>query len=62
MLKTWDIFDTLIARRCISPQFVFQIVEQSSKIQGFAQARVEAEKILSERGKKINKFKDDAKS
>ncbi len=50
MLKTWDIFDTLIARRCIFPQAVFQIVERTSRIQGFAQARIVAEKKASSRG------------
>ena len=51
MLKTWDIFDTLIARRCISPQAIFQIVEQISKIQNFTQARIVAEGNLARRGK-----------
>ena len=50
MLRTWDIFDTLIARRCIFPQAVFKIVEQISKIANFAQVRVVAERIVSSRG------------
>ena len=50
MLRTWDIFDTLIARRCISPQAVFQIVEQVSKINGFVKARIAAEKVASSQG------------
>lgn len=50
MLKTWDIFDTLIARRCVSPQAVFQIIEQISKIQGFTQARIIAEGNIVKRG------------
>lgn len=43
MLKTWDIFDTLIARRCIFPKIVFQIVEEKSAARGFTQARLLAE-------------------
>lgn len=50
MLKTWDIFDTLIARRCIFPQGIFQIVEQISKAYGFVQARIVAEKNVSSQG------------
>ena len=50
MLRTWDIFDTLIARRCIFPQAVFRIVEQISKIGGFAQVRIIAERVASSRG------------
>ena len=57
MLRTWDIFDTLIARRCIYPQAVFQIVEQVSKVGNFAQIRVSAERNLSSRG--INYGLDD---
>lgn len=44
MLKTWDIFDTLIARRCIFPVNVFKIIEQRLKISGFVQARMIAER------------------
>ena len=44
MLKTWDIFDTLIARRCIYPVNVFKIIEQRLKISGFVQARMAAER------------------
>lgn len=47
MLKTWDIFDTLIARRGIFPQGVFQIVEQIIKADGFVQTRMVAEKNVS---------------
>ena len=51
MLKTWDIFDTLIARRCVLPHIVFQIVEQVSKVEGFAQARMSSEQNLVQSGK-----------
>ena len=50
MIKTWDIFDTLIARRCIFPKNIFQIVEQITKIEGFAQVRTLAESNASKRG------------
>ena len=50
MIKTWDIFDTLIARRCIFPQNVFQIVEQATNSTGFVQARIESERNASKRG------------
>ena len=42
MMRTWDIFDTLIARRCILPQRVFEIVEEKSGVKGFAQLRAKA--------------------
>lgn len=54
MLKTWDIFDTLIARRCIFPHVVFQIMENVSKVQGFAQARISAEQSLAQQKKNYN--------
>lgn len=50
MLKTWDIFDTLIARRCVLPQGIFHIIEQISKVQGFTQARIAAEGNNVKRG------------
>lgn len=49
MLKTWDIFDTLIARRCIHPHAVFQIIEQVTGLNGFAQARILAEGVAAQR-------------
>lgn len=50
MIKSWDIFDTLIARRCVFPQAVFQIVEQATNSIGFVQARIESERNASRRG------------
>jgi len=50
MIKTWDIFDTLIARRCISPNIIFQIVENVSKMNGFVKARITAERNVLMRG------------
>ena len=50
MLRTWDIFDTLIARRCVFPQRVFDIVEQRIKVKGFAQMRPTAERLIMQIG------------
>lgn len=57
MLKTWDIFDTLIARRCILPQAVFQIMEQVTKFSGLMQTRIFAEQQIARRG--VNYTLDD---
>jgi hypothetical protein len=42
MLQSFDLFDTLIARRCISPVRLYEAVEQQTKIDGLAQARMKA--------------------
>lgn len=47
MFRTWDIFDTLVGRKCIFPQEVFKIMEEKCNLKGFANARVMAENILS---------------
>ena len=55
MLKTWDIFDTLIARRYLQPVTIFQIVEQNAgHVPGFAKLRTDAERNLILRGEKYN--------
>jgi hypothetical protein len=41
MLKSYDLFDTLIARRCVSPLVLLEQVQQQAGIQGLAQARAE---------------------
>ena len=51
MLRTWDIFDTLIARRCIFPKEIFRIVEQTSNVGNFAQTRIATEQNVLARGK-----------
>ena len=56
-LRTWDIFDTLIARRCIFPQRVFELVEQRIGFKGFAQLRLRAEQLIQQIG--INYKLDD---
>lgn len=54
LLRSWDIFDTLISRRCIFPQNVFKIVEQISKINGFMNVRIAAEQSIIKEGKNFN--------
>lgn len=53
-MKTWDIFDTLIARRCIYPQTIFSIVSQITNITNFPQIRILAEQNLAGRGVNYN--------
>ena len=51
MIKSWDIFDTLIARKCIHPRKVFHLVEEKSGFKDFAKMRVAAENtMLKENG------------
>ena len=45
-VKTFDIFDTLIARHCVDPAAVFKAVEQKMQVPGFAAARIEAERAV----------------
>lgn len=47
MQQTFDIFDTLIARKCVSPQAIFSLVEQRSGVANFAARRIEAEQQLA---------------
>jgi hypothetical protein len=48
-VNTFDVFDTLIARRCIDPATVFDLVEQRVAIAGFATARRQAEARIAAR-------------
>lgn len=43
LVRTFDVFDTLIARRCIEPAGIFAIIEERSGLKGFAAARRKAE-------------------
>ena len=54
MLKSWDIFDTLIARRCIHPHNIFRIIEQVTKLKNFTALRITAEQNLVKRGVNYN--------
>ena len=42
-VRTFDVFDTLIARRCIEPLKVFEIVAKRADLPAFAAARKQAE-------------------
>jgi hypothetical protein len=42
-VNSFDVFDTLIARRCIDPQLVFAALETTHGLEGFARLRQEAE-------------------
>lgn len=48
-MYSFDVFDTLIARRCIEPHEVFRIVELRSGVKGFADARIAAERAVYHR-------------
>ena len=45
-MRSFDIFDTLIARKCIWPQAIFSLVEQRIGSPGFATLRIRAEAEL----------------
>lgn len=45
-VQSFDIFDTLIARRCIRPEAVFFEVERRSGFVGFAGLRYQAERLV----------------
>lgn len=47
IIQTFDIFDTLIARKCGHPTNIFFIVEMKSGVSGFARSRIKAEATLS---------------
>ncbi|TRL43004.1 hypothetical protein [Rhizobium straminoryzae] len=49
LVRTFDVFDTLIARRCIEPSGVFAIIEERSGLKGFAAARRKAEAHVLDR-------------
>jgi hypothetical protein len=48
-VNSFDVFDTLIARRCIAPRRIFELMETRTRLQGFAAARIEAERALAGR-------------
>ena len=49
-LRSFDIFDTLVARRCVEPHAVFRAVEARSGHAGFAAARIKAEAAVAAKG------------
>lgn len=50
VIKTFDLFDTLIARECVFPPAVFDAVERCSRVAGFAELRREVEGKLWAQG------------
>jgi predicted HAD superfamily hydrolase len=44
VVTSFDVFDTLIARRCMHPQQIFVEMERRSGLPGLAQQRIEAER------------------
>ena len=44
---SFDIFDTLLARRCVEPRNVFAQVEERARLYGFAEHRVRAEQMVA---------------
>jgi len=45
--NTFDIFDTLLARRCIEPKNIFLEIEKNAELPGFSEARMQAEAAVS---------------
>ena len=50
VVRSFDLFDTLITRRCKDPSAVFEIVEARSGVRGFARARKKAEERVQSNG------------
>lgn len=46
-VHSFDIFDTLVARRCIEPKNIFHELEHRTGLSGFAGQRVEAERMIA---------------
>lgn len=47
-VRSFDLFDTLVARRCIQPHRIFEIAEQRLAAPGFAAQRIAAEAELAQ--------------
>lgn len=50
VVDTWDVFDTLIARRCVAPEGVFALVEAQLGRPGWAAARQQIGDLAWQRG------------
>jgi len=44
---SFDIFDTLLARRCVEPKNIFLAIEERARLHGFAQQRIRAEQMVA---------------
>jgi hypothetical protein len=49
-INSFDVFDTLIARRCVEPHAVLDRLEQASGYRGLAEARLQADRNLGALG------------
>src|SRR5262245_51649047 len=49
-VNSFDVFDTLIARRCVEPHRVFDRLEALAGLPGLAAARITADRRLGGRG------------
>src|SRR5262249_14203433 len=58
-VRSFDIFDTLIARNCIEPQRVFTRVEQRTQQAGVAADRVSAEQRICSRPNNLDDIYDE---
>lgn len=50
LVRSFDLFDTLVTRRCVFPRAIFDFIEVRSGCSGFASARLAAEATLYARG------------
>ncbi len=48
--RSFDIFDTLLARRCVRPHDIFRFVEAKAEYRGFTEMRIAAEAELYKKG------------
>lgn len=53
-MRSFDVFDTLIARKCVEPEAIFALVENDLGMAGFARMRIEAERRLQGREYQID--------
>jgi hypothetical protein len=56
IVSTFDLFDTLVARRCYDPTEIFAIVERQSGVSGFAKRRRQVEMAMF--GRRLYTFDD----
>lgn len=52
-LRSFDIFDTLVARRCVEPRGIFRAVEATASHPGFADMRMRAEAAIYNHGEYV---------
>ncbi|NLR99743.1 hypothetical protein HGP17_23225 [Rhizobium sp. P38BS-XIX] len=60
-VRTFDVFDTLIARRCVEPSRVFEIVAKRANLPAFAAARKAAEAKIAQYPYNLDMIYDELK-